>query len=54
MTTHRDVIEAIDEFFGDTNRTPEETLDGLDQIAEHAGGLADMLSEEIRERMRHD
>lgn len=43
------VIESIDNFFGDTSRRAEETLDGLEEIASHVQTMIEALEEDLAE-----
>lgn len=40
-----DLIDAIDEFFGDTSRSPSETREGLERAVDHAQLLISSLPE---------
>lgn len=40
-----DLIDAIDEFFGDTSRSPSETREGLERASAHAQLLISTLPE---------
>lgn len=46
MTT-AEAKQAVDDFYGDTSRTKEETLEGLREILEHTYELEQMLDGEI-------
>lgn len=42
-----DVTQAVNDFYGDTSRTKEETLEGLREILEQVYELEQMLDGEI-------
>lgn len=43
--TLEELKEAVNDFFGDTSRTQEETADGLREVAAIANELADVLAD---------
>jgi hypothetical protein len=41
----QELKEAVDRFFSDTSRSPEETREGLEQVADHISMLCETLPE---------
>lgn len=41
-----EILQDIQDYFGDTSRSPSETKDGLERISDEALGYAESISDE--------
>jgi len=48
MMTKDNILKAIEEFFGDTRRSPEETLADLEEIREKVQENIDLLEDDLK------
>lgn len=48
MNCYEKAEKAINDFFGDTDKTPEETMEGLSGLRDHIETLMDALDADLK------